>query len=282
MEDFYADQYIYKVGELAKISGVNAQTVRRYDEKGILSSKRDPQSGYRYYNASDIGMMINARNYRKHGVSLDKAAELLSSDSNQNLKILYEQKKTQENEIKMQQLKLQLLDEQINAIHKSDYFLANCEIGVRPAMYVCWCREFMTVMKEKRRMKVFSYFIDKQPFSNTCSKFSIKHLQKKEINAYTGMMIEEKYESLFNIKKNQFVEYIPSARCLYTMCITAGDLDSIYRKVVNPHCKGLHHALDYMQKEGLKVNGDIVSVRFYTARIDGDIINLSHVWIPIE
>ena len=282
MEDFYADQYIYKVGELAKIAGVNVQTVRRYDEKGILSSKRDPKSGYRYYNASDIGMMINARNYRKHGVSLDKAAELLSSDSNQNLKILYEQKKTQENEIKMQQLKLQLLDEQINAIHKSDYFLANCEIGVRPAMYVCWCREFMTVMKEKRRMKVFSYFIDKQPFSNTCSKFSIKHLQKKEINAYTGMMIEEKYESLFNIKKNQFVEYIPSARCLYTMCITAGDLDSIYRKVVNPHCKGLHHALDYMQKEGLKVNGDIVSVRFYTARIDGDIINLSHVWIPIE
>ena len=128
MENFYADQYIYKVGELAKIAGVNVQTVRRYDEKGILSSKRDPKSGYRYYNASDIGMMINARNYRKHGVSLNKAAELLSSDTNHNLKILYEQKKTQENEIKIQQLKLQMLNEKISAIHKSDYFLSHCNL----------------------------------------------------------------------------------------------------------------------------------------------------------
>lgn len=44
---------IYRVNEFAKRIGKSPRTLRRWDEKGILTAKRHP-SGHRYYDESDL------------------------------------------------------------------------------------------------------------------------------------------------------------------------------------------------------------------------------------
>ena len=44
---------IYRINEFAARIGKSAQTLRRWDETGILKAKRHP-SGHRYYDESDI------------------------------------------------------------------------------------------------------------------------------------------------------------------------------------------------------------------------------------
>lgn len=45
---------LFTAGEIAKISGVSARTIRFYDEKGILKPVDYSESGYRYYDISSI------------------------------------------------------------------------------------------------------------------------------------------------------------------------------------------------------------------------------------
>lgn len=48
---------IYTIGELAKILGVTAETIRYYERKNIIQPVHDENSGYRYYTAWDLHMI---------------------------------------------------------------------------------------------------------------------------------------------------------------------------------------------------------------------------------
>ena len=65
-----------KIGELANHVGVNIQTVRYYERRGLLPEPERTESGYREYDEHDIHRMefilrakdLGAREDRRHGV----------------------------------------------------------------------------------------------------------------------------------------------------------------------------------------------------------------------
>ncbi|WP_088835393.1 MerR family DNA-binding transcriptional regulator [Paenibacillus tyrfis] len=44
----------YKIGEFSKINKISQRMLRYYDEKGLLTSKKDEANEYRFYSADDI------------------------------------------------------------------------------------------------------------------------------------------------------------------------------------------------------------------------------------
>ena len=44
----------YTIGELAKILGITAETIRYYERKNIIQPLHNEESGYRYYTAWDL------------------------------------------------------------------------------------------------------------------------------------------------------------------------------------------------------------------------------------
>ena len=65
-----------RIGSLAELTGINPQTIRRYDAQGILSGYRDQSSGYRYYDLLKICSLIRTRIYRSYEFTLDEVSEL--------------------------------------------------------------------------------------------------------------------------------------------------------------------------------------------------------------
>ena len=61
----------YTIGELAKILGITAETIRYYERKGIIAPIHDQETGYRYYTTWDLHMLIRARCYLGFGLLLD-------------------------------------------------------------------------------------------------------------------------------------------------------------------------------------------------------------------
>lgn len=57
----------YKIGEVAALVGMSSESIRYYEREGIISPERNPLSGYRYYSAWDINVLIKARSYRQAG-----------------------------------------------------------------------------------------------------------------------------------------------------------------------------------------------------------------------
>lgn len=67
------------IGQISSICGVSVKTLRHYDKIGLLKPKQaDAFTGYRYYDESQIGIMLLIGRYKRYGLSLTEIQELLS------------------------------------------------------------------------------------------------------------------------------------------------------------------------------------------------------------
>tara|TARA_Y100001001_G_C7999729_1_gene305844 strand:- start:186 stop:635 length:450 start_codon:yes stop_codon:yes gene_type:complete len=67
-----------KVSELARITGVTAETVRHYTREGLLSPDRDPDNGYHLYGDRDRERLDFIQRARTLGFSLAEIRDILS------------------------------------------------------------------------------------------------------------------------------------------------------------------------------------------------------------
>lgn len=69
---------IWKVGELASITGVTVRTLHHYDEIGLLCPSMRTGSGHRLYTNDDISRLLRIRSLRQLGFSLDEIRACLN------------------------------------------------------------------------------------------------------------------------------------------------------------------------------------------------------------
>lgn len=67
----------YTIGELARAVGVNVETIRFYQRKGLMPQPDRPYGSIRRYAAADLDRLRFIRSAQKLGFSLDEVAELL-------------------------------------------------------------------------------------------------------------------------------------------------------------------------------------------------------------
>lgn len=67
----------WKVGELARSTGLTVRTLHHYDRVGLLSPSGRTASGHRLYAAADVARLQQVRSLRELGFSLDEVREFL-------------------------------------------------------------------------------------------------------------------------------------------------------------------------------------------------------------
>lgn len=65
------------IGAFAKAAGVNVETIRFYQRKGLLLEPERPSGGIRRYGAADVTRVRFVKSAQRLGFSLDEIAELL-------------------------------------------------------------------------------------------------------------------------------------------------------------------------------------------------------------
>lgn len=72
-------EYIYKIGEIAKATGVSVETLRYYEQMALISSDhRDETSNYRLYTNDTIYRVHFIKKAKSLGFTLKEIGELLS------------------------------------------------------------------------------------------------------------------------------------------------------------------------------------------------------------
>lgn len=66
-----------KIGELAKASGCHTQSIRHYEQLGLLPPSQRTSTGHRRYSSDDVKRLKFVRNVRDRGLSLPVIRELL-------------------------------------------------------------------------------------------------------------------------------------------------------------------------------------------------------------
>jgi MerR family transcriptional regulator, thiopeptide resistance regulator len=70
----------FKVGDLAKQTGVSVRTLHHYDEIGLLSPSHRTEAGYRVYSENDIIRLQQIVSLRQIGFSLEQIRECLEQE----------------------------------------------------------------------------------------------------------------------------------------------------------------------------------------------------------
>src|SRR5258707_10934060 len=68
---------LWRVGELAKRTGVSVRTLHWYEEIGLLSPPQRTEAGHRLYGAEDVGRLQQIRSLRQIGFSLEEIRDCL-------------------------------------------------------------------------------------------------------------------------------------------------------------------------------------------------------------
>lgn len=99
----------WKVGDLAKLTGLTVRTLRFYDQIGLFSPSGQTESGHRLYNASDLSRLQQILSLRELGLSLEEIKAILTGEQFSPLEIINLQMARTKEQIQAQQRLLEQL-----------------------------------------------------------------------------------------------------------------------------------------------------------------------------
>ncbi|TVY11792.1 MerR family transcriptional regulator [Paenibacillus cremeus] len=100
----------WKVGDLAKLTGLTVRTLRFYDQIGLFSPSGQTDSGHRLYNASDLSRLQQILSLKELGLSLDEVKSVLTGEQYNPLEIVNLQMARIKEQIELQHQLLEQLE----------------------------------------------------------------------------------------------------------------------------------------------------------------------------
>ncbi|CAH1205898.1 MerR family transcriptional regulator [Paenibacillus sp. JJ-223] len=98
----------WKVGDLAKLTGLTVRTLRFYDQIGLLSPSAATESGHRLYDDDDLSRLYQIISLKELGLSLDEVKAALTGPGIDPLEVVDMQIERVQEQIRRQQ---KLLDQ---------------------------------------------------------------------------------------------------------------------------------------------------------------------------
>ncbi|MDQ0877521.1 DNA-binding transcriptional MerR regulator [Paenibacillus sp. V4I3] len=100
----------WKVGEIAKLTGLTIRTLRFYDQIGLFSPSDQTDSGHRLYTESDISRLHQILSLKELGLALEEIKSLLAQEHCSPIEIVSIQIASLKDKIKIQQKLLEELE----------------------------------------------------------------------------------------------------------------------------------------------------------------------------
>lgn len=101
----------YLINEVAQKLGISAAAIRLYERKGLFTSKKDPENGYRYFEEADVYKIWSVAYHRSYDLAITEIDELKHSDSLWDVRGFFEeQKKKSLAMIEREQQRIKLFD----------------------------------------------------------------------------------------------------------------------------------------------------------------------------
>lgn len=99
----------WKVGDIAKLTGLTVRTLRFYDQIGLFSPSGQTDSGHRLYNELDLSRLHQILSLKELGLSLEEIKSALNGGQISPLEIIGLQINQIKEQIKLQQKLLEQL-----------------------------------------------------------------------------------------------------------------------------------------------------------------------------
>ena len=264
----------YTIGELAKILGITAETIRYYERKNIIHPQHNASSGYRYYTTWDLHMLIRARCFLGFGFSIDQTAEILTKSSLSEIDVLLaSQEEELEQQVIYQMNLLKKLRQNRALMQDASDKKHDLSIRMSPAMYRINTQiNYQLILSREEQAEILQ-MCEKVPFVFSTALFRAEDIQAGNEKFEFGIGIEEQYASFLKLDNTPHLQFHPSRQCLY-MCVPSRSTKLLSYHVLEP-------AFACMHEHNLDLAGDIITQIVAMCRPEEEYFNWHNIWIPI-
>lgn len=247
----------FKIGEISKLYHIGADSLRYYEELGVLSPRRS-ESGYRLYSIHDIWRLNVIRDLRELGFGMEQIGQYL--------------------EIHNVESTLTLLEEEQKAIQKKIQSLTKLKANVE--------QRLKTIRAAKNRELETFLLTDYPP--RRCFRVSEGYSNEDEMDILIKQLLNADQEHLYLIGNSQIGSAIPledarggayqGYQAVFIIdqngdqTLESGTYLSIsYRGSCNRNEEFIPKLFDYAERHHLKLTGEILELLWINIHISADV-----------
>ncbi len=265
----------YKIGAVSRVFGIPNDTLRYYESRGIITPKRDEESGYRYYDVWDVNFLLDSIWYRSFGFPLNDVVQMVNSDD-----LASFEQRCRERELELlrnieeqQRILTALAHHRQKLAHIPDE-LGKFSIGDSPAMI--WQRQREKSILEKGESAThIQRWVELLPFvKHTFLMPEVKPTEGEFKDYCWGFSMTPDQIGRYPVEMGVGTEYIPSYKSICTV-FSAGDegtfMDAFNRQVIDP-----------IKARGYTPTRPPVGNLLVRVHEKGQMKRYFEVWVPIE
>lgn len=116
-------------GEIRRKLGFTRDTLRFYEQRGIIQPEADPTNGYRYYDDWQVNLLWESKSYQSLGFSLAEVTQILQEDGLPTMERRMQARIAQsQRELRIKQLELAQLRQRASDMHRAPRELGSFEL----------------------------------------------------------------------------------------------------------------------------------------------------------
>lgn len=233
----------YKIGEIAKLFGITADTLRYYEKEGLIEPDVDPENGYRQYSLDHVFHMLDITFYRQIGMPISEIRDLMTSSTKETTEEVLDRGKRSIKEKLDQYRKLRIkIDNYRDMLDEAYDYLGKYEI--RPMPKVMYLKTF-----ESREDIPADALARCLPADHNATFFLTEafyyDLKEKKPQYYIALDSQIAKGLKFDFKGEDFHEESYD-KCLFTVCEFNGEVEAIIKRITA-----------YARQKKIKITGRI-------------------------
>lgn len=271
------DHYEYSTAEVSRFYGLTAKGLAYYEEKGLISPRREEANGYRIYTLDDCYSLYHAKLYTNAGFTLKETADLLREGSLDQILSSLEKRREQElARIKLQQRIFERISEITGMLRKYQQSGPFYEEEIRPAFYRLYVRNFnWEHISSQAQSKEFERWNEVIPVDNASLLYEPETLihPGHVLNVNIANIVEAQDLEFLGLQATRNVSYLPPVRCVKT--ILYGKSSRINQ------IDWLTDALHYLDQNGYQLTGPVLTRMLLVTGSGGQRMRYDLAWFPI-
>lgn len=264
----------YKIHEAAKMLGISPQTLRFYEQYGILTHERAGEGGYRQYTDVSMDLLMSLRKCRNCGFTVAQTAQILrEADGGRIGEALEERAETLERQAEMQLRIAGSLRATAALTRRVEAGAGRFEERERPEGVARVVKRAGAQRPEPSAMEQVGIWAEWLPLVRWMIRYRPDDLEKGERPDY-GFIVDAKNAAFLGVEELAGIEHIPPCACLYTLMRwrtgTGEVLDCVRR--------GAEEA----DRRGLRLCGAPIVSTLWNAGATQEPVSCGEFWFPIE
>ena len=265
----------YKVGELARTYGIHPQTLRYFDQEGLVQPSRNSETGQRHYSNFDMHRITLRMQYRNLGCSVQETNRIFQGcDLDGMDEVLQQCESRMGDERRLLEIKergLLRLRERLARIstHQERFFYEK-----RPAMWQHIHMMNGTLVKNDDASGARKLLLDTMPLCFYSFAFEATPPEEDPHSYLWNIAVEEEDAVLLGFDRIPTAQYVPEEYCIYTIFTIKGDAP------VNR--QNLDAAMAFLARNHLTVNGTIYGTSIIElGDANQESLRYFEAWIPV-